>query len=65
MTEDTILRRNGRVLDPTTQRWYKDGYAPFQLPEFIRATCARCGGELFIFMTGTAICRYCTYGEKD
>ena len=64
MTEDTILRRNGRVFDPASRRWYKDGYAPLQLPEVIRGECGVCGGTLWIFARG-AICRHCTYGEAE
>lgn len=56
------IRRRGRVFDPGTGRWYKDGFAPFQLPEVIRATCGQCGGDLFIFAR-VSICRRCTYGE--
>lgn len=55
--------RRGRVYDPATRRWYRDGLAPFQLPEFLRAVCGRCGGELFIFRGGAAICRHCSFGK--
>lgn len=55
----------GRVYDAGTRRWYRDGFAPFQLPEFLRMTCGRCGGDLFIFKGGTAICRRCSYGERE
>lgn len=57
-------RRNGRVWDAASRRWYKEGFAPFQLPDFIRAECGRCGSNLFIFRGGTAICRQCSYGEN-
>ena len=56
-------RRGGRVYDPGTRRWYREGYAPFQVPDFLRAECAVCGGDLYIFRGGAAICRRCTYGE--
>lgn len=59
---DPVIRKRGRVYDPATRRWYKDGYAPFQLPEYIKATCGQCGGDLFAF-ANVSICRTCTYGE--
>lgn len=45
----------GRVYDAETRRWYRDGFAP----------CGRCGGELFVFKGGAAICRRCSYGERE
>lgn len=61
--ENGTLRR-GRVYDAASRRWYRDGYAPFQLPEFILAWCGRCGGNtLRIFRGGTALCEVCTFGE--
>lgn len=65
MTPEHGTVHRGRVYDAETRRWYRDGFAPFQLPEFLRATCGRCGGELFVFKGGAAICRRCSYGEAD
>ena len=58
--------RRGRVFDPGTGRWYRDGYAPSQLPDFIRADCAKCGGTgtLRIFRTNVALCEVCTFGRE-
>jgi hypothetical protein len=58
-----MMSRNGRVYDPGTRRWYKDGFAPFQLPEYHVMTCGECGGTLYAFRTGVNICRQCTYGN--
>ena len=62
--ENGTLRR-GRVYDAASRRWYRDGYAPFQLPEFIRADCLRCGGRgtLRIFARA-ALCEVCTFGRE-
>jgi len=55
----TIERKRGRVLDPGTGRWYRDGFAPFQLLRPIAATCGACGGRLTIYPAGSA-CENCT-----
>jgi hypothetical protein len=59
-----IERKRGRVLDPGTGRWYKDGFAPFQLMRPIPATCSRCGGEARIYPAGLA-CVNCTPAEHE
>lgn len=55
-----VLRRRGRVYDPASRRWYKDGYAPFQLPEYIAATCLRCGNDTLIIHAKGAVCGTCS-----
>ena len=40
-------------------RWYKTGYAPCELPEYIKATCLRCGGDLYIYPR-VAVCATCS-----
>jgi len=49
-----------RVFDPGTKRWYKDGFAPFQLPEVIKATCGRCGRDTLLIGRGGAWCASCS-----
>jgi len=57
---DEPIRKRGRVYDPATGRWYKDGYAPFQLPEYIRAWCLSCGHETLVIGPGGAYCMTCS-----
>lgn len=59
MTEHGTVAR-GRVYDAGTGRWYKDGYAPFQLPDYIRATCGRCGSDSLVIARGGAYCMACS-----
>ncbi len=55
-----VIRKRGRVLDPGTRRWYKDGYAPFQLPDMITATCGRCGRDSLTITARGNYCLYCS-----
>lgn len=49
-----IERRGTRVLDPVVKRWYKDGYAPFQLPGSITMFCGLCAQHtLVVTATGS------------
>lgn len=57
---DRIARWNGRVWDPRTKRWYKDGFAPFQLPEYVLAWCLLCGHETLIIARGGSYCTTCS-----
>ena len=42
-------------------RSYRDGFAPCQLPEYIRADCGRCGGrETLVVARGGAYCVACS-----
>jgi hypothetical protein len=52
--------KRGRVYDQVSRRWYKDGYAPFQLPEFITAWCLRCGNETLTISVKGAVCATCS-----
>lgn len=55
-----IERKRGRVFDPGTRRWYKDGFAPFQLPDMIPATCGRCGQDSLTITQRGAFCVFCS-----
>jgi hypothetical protein len=52
--------KRGRVYDPGTRRWYKDGYAPFQLPEFLTIWCSRCGNETLTISARGSVCATCS-----
>ena len=57
-------RKGGRVRDPGNGQWYRDGFAPFQLPEVLRAECGLCGGLLLIGRGG-AWCARCSVKRTD
>ena len=60
-----VKRQRGRVQDPATGRWYKDGFAPFQLPKVIVGGCLRCGGEQSLLITSAgAFCLACSADEE-
>lgn len=54
----------GWVRDPRTGRRYRDGYAPWQLPDMIAAHCGRCGRESLTITARGAFCVFCSPGLK-
>lgn len=56
---DGNTRRDGRILDPSG-RWYKDGFAPFQIDRVLDGTCAKCGGRLEIYPAGSVCLDGCS-----
>lgn len=54
--------RKGRVYDAGTGRWYRDGYAPFQLDRPIAAWCGRCNRESLTITSRGAWCVFCSPG---
>lgn len=41
----------GRAWDPLSNRWYKDGYAPWQLASVLVTDCIQCGGTECLYIT--------------
>jgi hypothetical protein len=54
--------KRGRTLcvGPHGPRWYKTGYAPCELPEYIKATCGRCGNDTLVIFARGAVCSTCS-----
>ena len=46
--------KRGKAWDPNTQRWYKDGFAPFQLSPVLVEDCLACGGKNCLYITSVS-----------
>jgi len=56
--DDPRRIERGRAYDPGTKRWYKDGFAPWQLISAIEdAYCGFCGYQTLTITAQSATCR--------
>ena len=56
---DCHPRSRGRVFDHG--RWYRDGFAPFQISGPLTMTCGSCGQDtLVVFSDTLAVCAICS-----